>query len=210
MKAMHSLQQSVRFSGPVVLALVATVGCSRPFETTVEGAARPSQAPLSAPAGTNPASQTPDLTPVANAQRQQSLPFQPSQEVPAGTLLTVRLQTPITVRVPIMEDAFEAVIDRAVEVNGNTLIPTGTSVAGHVESVFVSQMEPRRGYVGLELDSVRLGDANIPLQTSNLFARQTSSRAVDKSAVRLERGHRLTFRLTEPISIIFHSTQASR
>lgn len=210
MKAMHSLQQSVRFSGPVVLALVATVGCSRPFETTVEGAARPSQAPLSAPAGTNPASQTPDLTPVANAQRQQSLPFQPSQEVPAGTLLTVRLQTPITVRVPIMEDAFEAVIDRAVEVNGNTLIPTGTSVAGHVESVFVSQMEPRRGCVGLELDSVRLGDANITLQTSNLFARQTSSRAVDKSAVRLERGHRLTFRLTEPISIIFHSTQASR
>lgn len=207
---MHSLQQSVRFSGPVVLALVATVGCSRPFETTVEGAARPSQAPLTTQAGTNPASQTPVLTPAASAQRQQSLPFQPSQEVPAGTLLTVRLQTPITVRVPIMEDAFEAVIDRAVEVNGNTLIPTGTSVAGHVESVFVSQMEPRRGYVGLELDLVRLGDANIPLQTSNLFARQTSSKVVNKSTVRLERGHRLTFRLTEPISIIFHSTQASR
>ncbi len=210
MKAMHSLQQVVRFSGPVVLALVATVGCSRPFETTAEGAGRPSQSPQSTQAGTNPTNDRPVLTPAASVERQPGLPFQPSQEVPAGTLLTVRLQTPITVRVPIMEDAFEAVVDRAVEVNGNTLIPTGTSVAGHVESVFVSQMEPRRGYVGLELDSVRLGDANIPLQTSNLFARQTSSKVVNKSTVRLERGHRLTFRLTEPISIIFHSTQASR
>ena len=207
---MHSLQQAVRFSGPVVLAIIASVGCSRPFETTVEGAVRPSQPPLSANGATTPAGGAPVLAPIASAERQQTLPFQPSQEIPAGTLLSVRLQTPINGRVPIMEDVFEAVVDRAVEVNGNTLIPTGATVAGHVESVFVSQMEPRRGYVGLELDSVRIGDVNIPLQTSNLFARQTSSKVVNKSAVRLERGHRLTFRLSEPISIIFHSTQASR
>ena len=210
MKGMHSLQQSVRISGPVVLALIAMVGCSRPFETTVEGAAKPSQAPLSSNAEASSVRETPVLTPAANTERQQTLPFQPSQEVPAGTLLTVKLQTPIVGRVPIMEDSFEAVVDRAVEVNGNTLIPSGTIVAGHVDSVFVSQLEPQRGYVGLELDTVRVGDASIGLQTSNLFVRQASSKVVNKSTVRLERGHRLTFRLTEPISIIFHSAQASR
>src|SRR5690242_2676074 len=107
MKAMHSFQQTVRFSGPVVLALVATVGCSRPFETTAEGAPREAHPPMSAQASPSPAGQAPGLLPTTVADRRQSLPFQPSEEVPAGTLLTVRLQTPITVRVPIMVDSFE-------------------------------------------------------------------------------------------------------
>ena len=210
MKAMHSFQQTVRLSGPVVLALVATVGCSRPFETTAEGAPREAHAPLTAQAGTGPGGQAPGLLPTTVADRRQSLPFQPSEEVPAGTLLTVKLQTPISVQVPIMVDSFEGVIDRAIEVNGNTLIPRGATVAGHVESVFISQMEPRRGYVGLELDSVHLGDGNVTVQTSNLFARQNSTKNPNRSSVRLERGRLLTFRLTEPLSLILHSAQASR
>jgi len=207
---MHSFQQTVRFSGPVVLVLVATVGCSRPFETTAEGAPRETHAPLSAQADTSPAGQAPDLMPSTIADRRQTLPFQPSEEVPAGTLLTVRLQTPITVKVPIMVDSFEGVVDRAIQVNGSTLIPRGASVAGHVESVFISQMEPRRGYVGLELDSVHLGDGNVAVQTSNLFARQASTRNPNKSSIRLDRGRLLTFRLTEPLSLILHPTQATR
>jgi len=212
MKVMHSLQQSVRLSGPVVLALVATVGCSRPFETPAEGAANESRAPFKgSQPQPNQASQTPGLTPVSTKpDRPQSLPFQPSQELPAGTLLTVRLQTPITVRVPIVVDLFDAVVEQPVVIQGNTLIPQGSNVTGHVESVFISEIEPRRGNVGLALDSIRLGDGNVPVQTSNLFARESSSKKPTASTIRLERGRRLTFRLTEPISLILHPTQATR
>jgi len=210
MKVMHSLQQSVRLSGPVVLALVATVGCSRPFETPAEGAVNESRPFKGSQSQPSDSGDMPGLTPVsANSDRPQSLPFEPSEELPAGTLLTVRLQTPIAVRVPIMVDSFEAVIEQPVVMQGNTLILQGSSVVGHVESVFLSQVEPRRGNVGLVLDSIRIGEGNIPVQTSNLFARQTSTNSSTASTIRLERGRRLTFRLTEPISIILHATQAS-
>jgi len=210
MKRMHSLQQSVRLSGPVVLALVATVGCSRPFETPAEGAVNESRPFKTSPSPPNRSGEMPGLTPVAAvSDRSQGLPFQPSEELPSGTLLTVKLQTPIAVRVPIMVDSFEAVIDRPVVLRGNTLIPEGSRVTGHVESVFISDVEPRRGNVGLVLDSIRVGEGDVPVQTSNLFARQPSTKISSASMIRLERGRRLTFRLTEPISIILHAAQAS-
>lgn len=194
-----------------MLALVATVGCSRPFETPAEGAVNESRPFKGSQPQPNRASDTPGLTPVAGTlDRPQNLPFQPSEELPAGTLLTVKLQTPITVRVPIMVDSFEAVVEHPVVIQGNTLVPQGSSVSGHVESVFISEMEPRKGYVGLALDSIRIGDGDVPVQTSNLFARQTSTKNSTASMIRLERGRRLTFRLTEPISFILHPTQASR
>jgi hypothetical protein len=212
MKVMLILQQSVRLSGPVVLALVATVGCSRPFETPAEGAVNESRAPFKdSQSQPSRSGETAGLTPVAAvSDRPQGLPFQPSEEIPAGTLLTVKLQTPIAVRVPIMVDSFEAVIEQPVLIQGNTLIPQGSSVVGHVESVFLSEMEPRRGYVGLVLDSIRIGEGTVPVQTSNLFARQTSMKNSTVSTIRLERGRRLTFRLIQPISLILHSAQASR
>ena len=212
MKLMHSLQQSVRLSGPVVLALVATVGCSRPFETPAEGAVNESRAPFKgSQAQPDRSGEMPGLTPVAAvSDRSQSLPFQPSEELPSGTLLTVKLQTSIAVRVPIMVDSFEAVIDRPVVIQGNTLIPEGSHVTGHVESVFISDVEPRRGNVGLVLDSIRVGEGTVSVQTSNLFARQSSTKNSTTPTIHLDRGRRLTFRLTEPISIILHAAQASR
>jgi hypothetical protein len=208
-QTMPPIQRAVSFGGPILLALLASAGCSRPFETPAEGATNDVRAPLRT-AQTTPASAVERLSTVPAANRQQTLPFQPSQDVPAGTLLTVRLQSPIEVRVPIMVDSFQAVVEEPVVIDGNTLIPRGTSVAGHVETVFVSQTEPRRGYVGLELDSLHVSEGDVAVQTSNLFARQSSANGKTSSKSQLERGRRLTFRLTEPISLILRSAQTSR
>jgi len=212
MEAMHPWQQSVRIRGPLVLALLATISCSRPFETPAEGASNESRAPFkTSQTAAEHAKETVVVNPAAlSTPRHETLPFQPSQELPAGTLLTVRLQTPITVKVPIMVDSFEALVEQPVVVEGNTLIPHGAIVAGHVESVFISDMEPHRGYVGLALESVHLEGNDVPVRTSSLFARQTSVNNSHASTIRLERGRRLTFRLTEPLSIILHPVQASR
>jgi len=208
---MHPWQQFVRIGGPVVLALLATISCSRPFETPAEGASNESRAPFKTPQTAADPKESVDVSPAAlSTARHQTLPFQASQELPAGTLLTVRLQTPIIVKVPIMVDSFEALVEQPVVLEGNTLIPHGASVAGHVESVFISEMEPRRGYVGLALETVHLAGNDVPVRTSSLFARQASAKNSQGATIRLERGRRFTFRLTEPVSIILHPMQASR
>ena len=84
-----------------------------------------------------------------------------------------------------------------VVVEGNTLIPSGTSVAGRVEAARSSKLKPNRGYVRLALKTVQLGGLSVPLQTASLFAREATFGDDPASNIHLEKGRRLTFRLTE-------------
>ena len=164
---MHSLQHSVRLSGPVVLALVATVGCSRPFETPAEGAVNESRPFKGSQPQPNRASDTPGLTPVAGTlDRPQNLPFQPSEELPAGTLLTVKLQTPITVRVPIMVDSFEAVVEHPVVIQGNTL----PSVSENETKMAKNQAPPP-----IPSDGLPLPQSSAPAKPSAILTRPQAS-----------------------------------
>lgn len=82
-------------------------------------------------------------------------------------------------------------------------------VTGRVESARTSELKPDRGYLRLSLAFLHVGAVDVPLQTASLFARQDSG-AASLSTVRLEKGRRLTFRLTEPVSLHPQRTQASR
>jgi len=128
-------------------------------------------------------------------------PFHEAQNLPAGTLLTVRLKHPVAATNSVTDASFEATVEEPVVVEGNTLIPRGASVAGHVESAHSSELKPNRGYVRLALASVHVGDLDVPVQTASLFARQ--SPGIDNSSpmTGLEKGRRLTFRVTEPAYI---------
>lgn len=119
------------------------------------------------------------------------------QEVPAGTLLTVRLKTSVYASTSPSEGSFEAVVEQPVVVDGNTVIPKGANVAGRVESAQTSRIKPNRGYVRLALQSVDLGERRIPLQTASLFAREAPLGNQPISVIHLEKGRRLTFRLAE-------------
>ena len=125
------------------------------------------------------------------------LPFNSAEVLPAGTLLTVRLKSPLTARDQDSNTTFEGIIDDPVIVDGNTLIPSGVVVSGHVGQVRISNMRPDRGYVRLTLESLNLDGLDLPLKTSNLFARQ-KGRDIKSATIRLEKGRRLTFQLTEP------------
>src|SRR5215831_8661004 len=188
-----------------LLALVA--GCSRSLRVPDEGSSQANQAPFRATSAANGA---------AAADRQDGLPeegglpFQDGQNIPAGTLLTVRLKGTVTSAATAGNDLFEAVVDQPVVIDGNTIVPRGTDVVGKVESSRISVLKPERGYLRLALRSVHLGGVDVPVQTASLFARQGRSDNVQASTVRLEDGRRLTFRLTEPIALNPHSTRASR
>ena len=198
----------------MLLALLETAGCARPAGPQSDDAALHADQPpvpfheqsAAARQGDSPATQE-------NGRSAESgLPFHESQNLPAGTLLTVRLKTPVAAENPGANGTFEAVVDEPVVIEGNKLVPRGATVAGRVESARVSSVKRDHGYVRLALDSIHMGDVSLPIQTSSLFVRGNAGEAKTASAavvpvdapsqasavvIRLEKGRRLTFRLTE-------------
>src|SRR4051794_37073541 len=110
MRRMLPFQRSAALSGSIVLALLAAVGCSRPVVVPAEGASSDRQAPFrdSQPAAMNSSGDVTSRVSISSPHQERSLPFHEFRGVPTGTLVSVRLQTPIAVGVPIENDAFEA------------------------------------------------------------------------------------------------------
>jgi hypothetical protein len=129
------------------------------------------------------------------------LPFHDTENLPAGTLLIVRLKNVVLGGNSASHSVFEATVDTAVVVDGNTLIPQGAPVTGRVESAHISKVQPNRTYLRLVLSSVHVGGLDIPVQTASLFARQSPTDDQSASVIRLEAGRRLTFRFTEPVYV---------
>jgi hypothetical protein len=198
----------------VVPALLWTAGCARPTGPQSDDAAlHADQHPVpfheqgaTARPGDSPATQENGKNP------ESGLPFNESPNLPAGTLLTVRLKTPVAAENPGANGTFEAVVDEPVVIEGNKLVPRGATVAGRVEAARVSNVKRDHGYVRLALDSIHLGGVSLPIQTSSLFVRGNAGGAQAASGevapgetpkeastvvIRLEKGRRLTFRLTE-------------
>jgi len=147
-----------------------------------------------------------------DAKPETDLPFHDPQNLPAGTLLTVRLKNPISAEHPDATATFEAVVDQPILMEGNKLVPAGATVSGRVESARASNLKRNRGYLRLTLASIHLAGVDVPLQTSSLFvggnagqtqAPQSQARDGEASAtvLRLERGRRLVFRLTQPVYV---------
>jgi len=140
-------------------------------------------------------------------QSDSDVPFRDSRSLPVGTLLTVRLKSPIAADSPGVSRVFDAIVDESVLVEGSELLPRGVSVAGRVESARASGLRHNRGYVRLTLDSINIAGRELSIRTSSLFVRgnadeaQASASGASLQVVRLEGGRRLTFRLTEPLSI---------
>jgi hypothetical protein len=133
------------------------------------------------------------------------LPFRDGENLPAGTMITVRLQKDLTADNPDSSTTFDAVVDHAIVVEGATLVTRGANVMGRVESANASMMKQDQGYVRLTLATLSIGGRDLPVQTASLFARGNAAAPRDseneaaKPVVHLEKGRRLTFRLTEPV-----------
>lgn len=206
MSSMSPFRKRRALMWPIFLALLCAVACSRPTGVPTADTTQTDQAPFNDhgngaagdSASESSAAQPSGSSPIG-------IPFHDSQSLPAGTLLTVRLKGPVTAGDSATEISFEAVVDEPVVIEGNTLIPRGTAAAGRIESARISKVKPNRGYVRLALASVHIGGLDLPVQTASLFARQTPQ---SDAVIRLEKGRRLTFRLTEPFYISTQRAQA--
>jgi hypothetical protein len=191
--------------GTILLALLGTVGCAPPDGLpSADGTPQTEQhkVPFHDADGK---SSSPNSGPAQNngLKPEMDLPFQNPRSLPAGTLLTVRTKNSISAENPDANGTFEAMVDQPVIIDGNQLVPLGAMVSGRVESARASNLKRNRGYVRLTLESIQLAGSHVPMQTSSLFVRGRAgpTQASESPVVRLERGRRLIFRLTEPVFV---------
>lgn len=188
----------------MLLALLGVIGCNGPASMPNDESSAPTdqhQAPFHDEASQSVASSPAKLVNASDqVAKPDKLPFQ-DENLPAGTLVTVSLKNAISAG-SSMHNTFEAVVDEPVVIAGNTLIARGTTVSGRIQSVRTSKVEPDRGYVCLALASIHVGGIDVPVQTADLYARQSPppspTTSKSSSVIRVAKGRRLTFRLTEP------------
>jgi hypothetical protein len=134
-----------------------------------------------------------------------ALPFGPHARIlPSGTLVTVQLENTLSTNKVRAGDAFAASVAAPLAIDGDRLIEPGTAAAGHIESV---RSQAGSGYFQLTLNAITVEGRPVSLQTSSLFARGTVQQP---DGLRVQKGHRLTFRLTSPVTLNEPKSVANR
>ncbi|MFZ0285142.1 MAG: BON domain-containing protein [Terriglobales bacterium] len=141
-------------------------------DTTQEASAAPAPAPESAP--------EPAPAPTIRVEPPSPPPPPPPPPlqkvtVPYGTALSVRLVDPIDSEINQIGDVFHATLNTAITQNGETVIPKGSDVRGHLVDVKSAGKFAGRSVVVLQLDSVSSGGQTYNIQTDQ-YTRESSSR----------------------------------
>lgn len=96
------------------------------------------------------------------------------QSVPAGTPVTVRLQTALSSAAAHDGDTFEAILDDPIVVDSQTVAARGAVVSGRVVNAKSSGRLEDPGYIRLTLTAITIGGSALPVQASSIFAKGSS------------------------------------
>jgi len=145
----------------VALALVLTTACARQpnaagAEETAQTAGDHEKLPFERTSQKNGISPSESILPTP-------------QSVPAGTPITIRLQSAVSSATSHAGDPFEAVLDEPILVQGQTIAPRGATVTGRVVAAKSSGRLHDPGYLRLTLASITVKGKALPVQTSSIF-----------------------------------------
>ena len=225
-------------SAGLCLALSLVQGCGRPnaFHRTETGPSSPSSdSDQRLPFHQNPdRASEPDAARPAippDQQRDSGTPFRSparARSLPAGMLITIQLESSLSTAHVSAGDPFTASVAGPLTIDGDTLVERGTPVSGRVESAEGPTdrpgLSPDPGYVRLTLSTITVDGRPLVVQTSSLFARGTFQSSAARGEARLadpksdacssgfcvQKGRRLTFRLTAPVTLTDHNSVAKR
>ncbi len=227
MDAMTTLSRVLRSSaifGMFCLALSLSQGCARSEPSNPANADSVDAQGLPFRPDSNPATVSDTARPAPPPVPKLSLPFRAglrSRILPSGTLLTVQLDDSLSTTKVHAGDAFTASVAAPLSVDGDIFVERGTAVTGRVESA-QSQTDrpglvPGSGYFRLTLNGITIEGRQLALQTSSLFARGQSPNTwppgtpsdLRSDIVQVQKGRRLTFRLTAPLTLNDSKSMAS-
>jgi len=145
---------------PVLLALALAVGCSKAPSANADNSDN-GAGNSSSNDGSSSASDSSSAMP--------SRYLAPARLViPAGTPLTVRLQSEVSSASAQSGDTFDAVVDEPVVVKGETMIPRGANVTGRVVAANKGGRLHKPAYLRITLASVHMHGKNMPVDTSSI------------------------------------------
>lgn len=197
-----------RFDALLLLSILLCTGCARqplPSEVSKKGkdSARPDEnLPFNQPKQEEGISPSSSLVPSP-------------ADLPAGTPFTIRLKSSISSASAQAGDAFEAVLDEAVIVQGKPILPAGVAVSGMVVAVNHYASDSAPAYLRLKATSIAWRSKTIAIESSSIFAKAGVSHDQQENSsqpgkgfsraksnaprvVRFASGRRLTFRLITP------------
>ena len=149
-----------------ILVLIAgfSVGCGKETGVPTDDSANPSSADDSQklpfdreapPAGISP---TRSLVPTVS-------------KLPAGTPITVRMQSTVSSASSNVGDSFEGTLDEPIIIDGQTAVARGAAVTGRVLAAKASGRLHDPGYLRIALVSLNVDGKPVAIETSSLFAK---------------------------------------
>lgn len=133
------------------LSLLFALGCNKPSQSNNSQNPDNSQANNSAPANSQPAE-----------------PVHTTITVPAGKVLTVRLADEVGSKISQPGQTFGGSLARAVEVEGQVVIPAGARVQGVVVDAKAMGHFAGGALLALKLDSIHVNGEQLPVQTATV------------------------------------------
>lgn len=154
--------------GVLMVAIGLTAACSRQPNPpaianagTTQAADNEQKLPFDRPAQTDGIAPSESLVPVPAS-------------LPAGTPITIRLQSAVSSASSRAGDRFQAVLDEPIIVQGQTVAPRGAVVTGKVVAAKPSGRLSDPGYLRLTLASITLNGKAVSLTTSSIFVKGVS------------------------------------
>lgn len=92
-------------------------------------------------------------------------------KIPAGTPITIRLQSSMSSASSHAGDSFEGVLDEPIVIDGQTVAARGADVKGRVLAAKASGHLHDPGYLRIALVSLSVGGKPLALQTSSIFVK---------------------------------------
>lgn len=135
------------------LTLLFAIGCNKPSQSNNSQNPDNSQANNSTPAADN---------------SQPSPPVPTTVTVPAGKVLTIRLADEVGSKISQPGQTFGGALARAVEVDGEVIIPAGARVQGEVVDAKAMGHFAGGALLELKLDSIRVNGEQLPIETATL------------------------------------------
>jgi hypothetical protein len=189
----------------LVACLSIAAGCGSRTTLSSEVNSDPQKLPFDRPPQTGGISPSHTLVPSA-------------RHIPEGTAITVSLERSLSSGSARNNDAFIAVVDDPIVIDGQTVVPGGARVSGRVLDAKSATAPRESGYLRIALVALNLSEKQIPIATSSLFAKggshddragtgptsdvgPTAQSAPSSKEMVFVPGRRLTFRFTQNIDL---------
>jgi hypothetical protein len=144
----------------LVLAMTLSLGCSRQLNVHAsDGNKNADQLPFEYTADKTGISPTASLI---------------AAEIPVGTPITIRLQAAMSSAASHSGDGFDAVLDKPILLQGQTIAPAGSAVRGKVLAAKASSRTQDPGFLRITLTEISLNGRFLALQTSSIFVKGVS------------------------------------